>query len=262
MRLGRTSGVIDRPRARRADADRRRRRPGLGKAISQRWPALTACCVHRALGQLGVEVAPRTRTDQAGLLAGARCAISPSDAKQRLQALVDDFDITHDHAEREVVSLQAALPIADTTDAGLTSDEATRRYATREAHIRLHQQPFRVDVLRAYRTRCAVCSLREAPLLQAAHIVEDRDPRGAAAVINGIALCAIHHLAYDRNLLGIAPDGVVHIASRLLAEIDGPMLQVGLQGFHGSAIQQPRDPRDRPDPERLRVRFERFGATA
>lgn len=170
--------------------------------------------------------------------------------------------ITHDDAEREVVSLQAALPVADTTEAGLTSDEATRRYATREAHIRLHQQRFRVDVLRAYRTRCAVCALRETPLLQAAHIIEDRDPLGAAAVVNGIALCAIHHLAYDRNLLGIAPDGVVHIASRLLAEIDGPMLQVGLQGFHGSAIQQPRDPRDRPDPERLSIRFERFGAVA
>jgi hypothetical protein len=40
------------------------------------------------------------------------------------------------------------------------------------------------------------------------------------------------------------------------------MLQVGLQGFHRSAIQQPRDPRDRPDPERLRARFERFGAVA
>jgi len=117
-------------------------------------------------------------------------------------------------------------------------------------------------VLRAYRTRCAVCTLREAPLLQAAHIIEDRDDRGSAAIVNGIALCAIHHLAYDRNLMGIAPNGVVHIATRLLEEIDGPMLRIGLQGFHGSAITQPRDRRDRPDPERLQVRFEVFGATA
>lgn len=170
--------------------------------------------------------------------------------------------LTRDDTVREVVALQAALPLADTTPAGLTSDELTRRYATHEAHIRLHQHRFRENVLRAYRTRCAVCTLREAPLLQAAHIIEDRDPRGAAAVVNGIALCAIHHLAYDRNLLGIAPDGVVHIASRLLAEIDGPMLRIGLQGFHGSAIQQPRDRRDRPDPVRLRARFELFTAVA
>jgi putative restriction endonuclease len=126
----------------------------------------------------------------------------------------------------------------------------------------LHQHRFRANVLRAYRTRCAVCTLREAPLLQAAHIIEDGDPRGTAAVANGIALCAIHHLAYDRNLLGIAPEGVVHIASRLLEEIDGPMLRVGLQGFHGAAIEQPRDQQDRPDRERLRTRFERFAAVA
>jgi putative restriction endonuclease len=113
-------------------------------------------------------------------------------------------------------------------------------------------------VLRAYRKQCAVCRLRETTLLQAAHIIEDLDPRGDATVVNGIALCAIHHLAYDRNLLGIAPDGVVHIASRLLAEIDGPMLRVGLQGFHEAAINQPHDRRDRPDPARLQTRFERF----
>jgi putative restriction endonuclease len=40
-----------------------------------------------------------------------------------------------------------------------------RRYATREAQIRLHQHHFRHRVLRAYRTQCAVCRLREAPLL-------------------------------------------------------------------------------------------------
>ena len=170
--------------------------------------------------------------------------------------------ITHDDPVREAVAFQAALPVADTTPAGLTSDELTRRYATQEAHVRLHQHRFRERVLRAYRTRCAVCMLREAPLLQAAHIIEDRDPRGAAAVVNGIALCAIHHLAYDRNLLGIAPDGVVHIAGRLLAEIDGPMLRVGLQGFHGAPIEQPRDPLDRPDPTRLHARFERSSAAA
>jgi putative restriction endonuclease len=73
-----------------------------------------------------------------------------------------------------------------------------------------------------------------------------------------MALCAIHHLAYDRNLLGIDPDGVVHIARRLLDEHDGPMLREGLQGFHGSAIHFPRRTPDRPDPERLAVRFERF----
>jgi putative restriction endonuclease len=169
--------------------------------------------------------------------------------------------LTHDDPLQQQVQFQTAQPAAGLwTEPAL--DEPIRRYATRAAHFRLHQRRFRENVLRAYSTQCAVCRLREAPLLQAAHIVGDNEDLGAATVVNGIALCAIHHLAYDRNLLGIAPDGVVHIATRLLQEIDGPMLKVGLQGFHGSPIQLPHRVRDRPDPVRLELRFERFRETA
>lgn len=159
-------------------------------------------------------------------------------------------------------ALEVGLPLADTTPAGLVSDENTRRYATREAAYRLHQHRFRRAVLEAYRTRCTICSLREASLLQAAHIVEDRNPLGGATVVNGLSLCAIHHLAYDRNLVGINPDGVVHIHARLLDEIDGPMLKNGLQHFHGAYIVQPLRPEDRPDRERLATRFELFEGAA
>jgi putative restriction endonuclease len=170
--------------------------------------------------------------------------------------------VTAADRERRLVAFEAALPIADTTEAGVVSTVDERRYATREALYRLHQHRFRGAVLRAYRTRCAVCSLREAALLQAAHIIDDRDPVGQATVVNGVALCAIHHLAYDRNLMGIDPDGVVHIARRLLDEVDGPMLSNGLQHFHGAAILQPSRRDERPDPERLAIRFQRFYAAA
>ena len=139
---------------------------------------------------------------------------------------------------------------------------APGQYSPREAAYRLHQHHFRRVVLLAYRTRCTICSLREAALLQAAHIVEDRDPMGGATVVNGLALCAIHHLAYDRNLLGIDPDGLVHIHARLLDEIDGPMLKNGLQHFHGEPIRQPSRRENRPDRERLEIRFEAFRRAA
>jgi putative restriction endonuclease len=135
-----------------------------------------------------------------------------------------------------------------------------RRYALREVRVRLHQQRFRQDVLRAYGQRCTVCALRGHDFVQAAHIVSDPSPEGIAAVINGLALCAIHHLAYDRNLLGIDPAGVVHIARSLRDERDGPMLREGLQGFHGAAIRKPRRASEHPDPERLAIRFSTFEA--
>ena len=118
------------------------------------------------------------------------------------------------------------------------------------------------EVLRAYRQRCTVCALRGHDLVQAAHIVADPSTEGVAAVVNGLALCAIHHLAYDRNLLGIDPVGVVHIARSLREERDGPMLREGLQGFHGSAIRKPRLVTEHPDPDRLAVRFAEFEPAA
>lgn len=166
--------------------------------------------------------------------------------------------VTADDPATRTVVLDQGLPVQDMQPGGLVSSPEVRAYATREARYRLHQQRFKLDVMRAYRHRCAICSLRERELVQAAHIVPDADPEGIAAVVNGLALCAIHHLAFDRNLLGIDPAGVVHIADRLLKEVDGPMLLTGLQGFHGAQIGLPRRPDDHPDPDRLEARFERF----
>jgi putative restriction endonuclease len=170
--------------------------------------------------------------------------------------------VTADDPAARAVVLEPGLPIQDMQPGGLVSRPNIRAYATTEARVRLHQQRFKLDVLRAYRHRCAICALRERTLVQAAHIVADVEPEGIAAVVNGLALCAIHHLAFDRNVLGIDPDGVVHIARRLLDETDGPMLRTGLQGFHGAAIALPRRPEDRPDPVRLEARFRRFERAA
>jgi putative restriction endonuclease len=170
--------------------------------------------------------------------------------------------VTADDPAARVVVLEPGLPVQDMQPGGLVSAANVRAYQTRDARYRLHQQRFKLDVMRAYRGRCAICALRERALVQAAHIVPDADPEGIAAVVNGLALCAIHHLAFDRNLLGIDPGGVVHIADRLLREIDGPMLRTGLQGFHGEPIAVPRRAEDRPDPLRLESRFERFLSAA
>jgi putative restriction endonuclease len=170
--------------------------------------------------------------------------------------------VTEDDPIARMVTLEPGLPVQDMRPGGLVSGPDMRAYATREARYRLHQQRFKLDVMRAYRGRCAICTLRERELVQAAHIVPDREPEGIAAVVNGLALCAIHHLAFDRNLLGIDPECVIHIADRLLREIDGPMLRTGLQGFHGERIALPRRPDDRPDPARLERRFELFTRSA
>jgi hypothetical protein len=143
----------------------------------------------------------------------------------------------------------------------------SRPYDDDEGPDGLHRYKLRRDqrgtagnrVMRAYETRCAVCSLGHRQLLDAAHVIPDSHPDGAPVVPNGLALCKIHHAAYDRNILGIRPDYVVEIHHRLLDEIDGPMLKYGLQEHHGLRLRQiPRGRADRPDPERLEVRYTQF----
>ena len=137
-------------------------------------------------------------------------------------------------------------------------NEARRQYVTTVTLRRLHQQKFRSRVLRAYRNRCAVCRLGHAELLDAAHILPDGDPRGAPIVPTGLALCKIHHAAFDRHILGIRPDLRVEIRSDILREIDGPMLRYGLQAMDGAAIVLPPDASLRPRAEFVEVRYEQF----
>jgi putative restriction endonuclease len=137
------------------------------------------------------------------------------------------------------------------------SNDMERRYVVRDTRMRLHQARFRGLVLTAYRDRCSICRLHESRLLDASHIVADADPAGVAAVRNGLALCTIHHRAYDHDLVGISPDYRVHVAPRLLEEDDGPMLDL-LKRAQGGRIVVPHATRSRPDPDLLAQRFEGF----
>jgi len=170
--------------------------------------------------------------------------------------------VTQDDPAAGLVLLETGLPFKDTQGEGIVSSEDARRHEFGLVKRRYHQVRFRRDVLHAYGNRCAICSLREMELLEASHIVRDADEEGIAAVVNGLALCAIHHRAYDRNLMGIDPSGVVHISARLMREKDGPMLGNGIQHFQGAEILQPKQAPDRPDPDRLAARFAEFEAVA
>jgi putative restriction endonuclease len=140
----------------------------------------------------------------------------------------------------------------------LMTDDAQRTYALQLVKKRLHQEGFRERVLAAYKRSCAVCQLRHKELLDAAHILGDTHPRGEPIVPNGLALCKLHHAAFDNNLIGVRPDRVLEVRRDILGESDGPMLLHGLQGIHGSTITVPRDPRLRPAPDRLEERYEEF----
>ena len=158
------------------------------------------------------------------------------------------------------LEVDADVAIFDPKHADVALRAPAREYATRAVKVRLHQRRFRQLVVRAYAHRCAICQLRHEPLLDAAHILEDRHERGLPEIPNGLALCKIHHSAYDVNILGVDPDYRVHVSEDVLREKDGPMLTWGLQKMDQVTLWLPRSQEQRPNREFLAERFERFRA--
>lgn len=137
-----------------------------------------------------------------------------------------------------------------------------RAYITSSVRQRLHQRGFRERVLSAYRDQCALCRLRHRELLDAAHIIPDRETGGDPVVRNGIAFCKLHHAAFDSFFIGIRPDYIVVVRDEVLREKDGPMLRHGLQGLHQTKLHYPPEADLRPDPGLLATRWHRFKEVA
>lgn len=140
-------------------------------------------------------------------------------------------------------------------------DAMKRRYATSLVKTRLHQKKFRERVLEAYRHQCAFCRLRHSELLDAAHIIPDSDPAGEPAVRNGLALCSLHHGAFDQYFLGLRPDLVLEVRPDILREKDGPTMVHAIQALHGLRMEPPRRMEWQPEPKLVRMKYELFRAS-
>jgi putative restriction endonuclease len=168
------------------------------------------------------------------------------------------FIAADDPVAREVLVTKGAMvgPYEE-REPVLSDDPLERRYAVREMRVRVHQARFRGKVIPAYDDRCTICMLREVRLLDAAHIVSDTELLGEPSVTNGLSLCAIHHRAYDQDLVTVTPDYTVEVAERLREDEDGPMLDL-LKTFHGASIHLPGRRALRPDLQRLGLRYDEF----
>lgn len=162
------------------------------------------------------------------------------------------------------IGLKAHVAVSEPSrhELGVQEIALDRRYALRAVQQRLHQASFREAVIAAYNGRCALSGLPEALLLDAAHIISDKNEQlGQPVVPNGIPLSKIHHAAFDAHLIGIDPDYRLHVSERLLAQKDGPLLE-SMKQLHGQKIRLPKRAQDCPDRDRLALRFGHFLSAA
>ena len=171
------------------------------------------------------------------------------------QAYVPTFVIGWD---AKTLKARVAFGAVEESALDFPATEVERRYALRQVKQRLHQASFREAVITAYDGRCAVSRLPEQRLLDAAHIIEDKNEKlGQATVPNGIPLSKIHHAAFDAHLIGIDPDFKIHVSKKLLTQNDGPLLET-LKNLHHQKLHLPERRKDQPDRERLLMRFDVF----
>jgi putative restriction endonuclease len=181
--------------------------------------------------------------------------IAPGRYQAMLPAFISGWDA-------KALKARVAFGVSDQESLLPPETELERRYALRAVKQRLHQASFREAVIVAYNGRCALSGLPEPLLLDAAHIVTDKDEKlGQPVVANGISLSKVNPAALDTHLIGIDPDYRLHVSDRLLKRKDGPMLEV-LRRLNGETICLPNRVKDHPDRDRLALRFERFKAVA
>ncbi len=131
-------------------------------------------------------------------------------------------------------------------EAKIKNNERKQVIANIQRKYREHD--FRHRVLTAYAHTCVCCGV-QLKLVEAAHIIPVASDSSTDETINGVSLCALHHKAYDRNLLSFDEKYRVEVSEYAVAALKHLGLVGGLAGFEKQlreAIILPADKRDYP----------------
>lgn len=145
-----------------------------------------------------------------------------------------NLEALHDTGEApEEVALLSRLA-ADPDEVGEPEIQAgvarQRRWAVVQTRRALRALDFSDRVLGAYRHRCAMCGV-QLRLLDGAHILPVAEPDSTDETANGVALCALHHRAYDTGLVTFDAEYHVHLHDERIAELRQARLDGKLNFF-------------------------------
>lgn len=122
-------------------------------------------------------------------------------------------------------------------DEAITHLDTNRRRTVISVSRRLRNNDFRRRVLSAYGQRCAICGV-QLRLIDAAHIVPVNHDQSTDETCNGLALCALHHRAYDQALLTVSPSYAVMLNAGQAEELKRSALAAGIEEFSRNLRQE------------------------
>lgn len=169
-----------------------------------------------------------------------------------LGTYIEYHDALHDSGS---IPAEAGL-LAKLSDDPDEVDEATiqsevaepRRYAAQETLLALRALDFSRRVLTAYGHRCAMCGI-QLRLIDGAHILPVAHAESTDQTSNGVALCTLHHRAYDRALITFGSDFSIHVSESRMNELGAEDKAGGAKAFRAALrpiLNTPPDKKDRP----------------
>jgi putative restriction endonuclease len=164
---------------------------------------------------------------------------------------VTNLRILHDFGSSaaDFATLQRAVAVPEQPDEVVSTTE--RQITMAIVKRRIRDATFRKRVLTAYGNRCAFCGL-QLNLVEAAHILPVSIDNATDATNNGVALCVLHHKAYDNSFVTFDENYQIMINETQLREFRRINLDGGSDNFIKNLrklVDLPPDKRDRPNPD-------------
>ena len=169
-----------------------------------------------------------------------------------LQNLQPLHDFGQSLADLETLNTVSENPEINEQDIPITNPERKTTVITLKKKLR--DISFRKRVLTAYNSRCAICGM-QLNLVEAAHIVPVQE-NGTEETANGLALCALHHKAYDSSIITVLENYRIKLSDAKVSQLKQNGLDGGLEDFKNSLrpiIHLPPAISDRPHIEYIRL---------
>ena len=155
-----------------------------------------------------------------------------------LPSYIETLESLHEcgQANREIEILHQIGQDPDSLDDTQINEniDEPRRYGVVSTRRALRQIDFRARVLTAYSQRCAMCGI-QLRMLDGAHILPAAHPDSSDGTDNGVALCALHHRAFDRAFVTFGPDFRIRLNGGMVEELKSNQTRQRSKGIQEGA---------------------------
>ena len=166
------------------------------------------------------------------------------------------YAANRDDSIPSTAAMQAAIEGSGLLAGGDEDIADASERARRAGSTLVRDARFSRRVVDAYDGLCAMCGF-DVGLVEGAHIYPVSAPGSHDEPWNGLALCANHHLAFDKHMVGVKPESseiVLHTDIRDQAP-DNPAVRAFIDGTY-SQLSEPVDRSTRPRADMFTMRYE------